>query len=534
MMKNYEKAKCNSGITLVALVITIIILLILAGITINLTLGENGILKRSEGAKEEYTKSDIKEELEMDISEMYIVKKGKGETLTKQDIADKLGNKAVILEVTDSQIDGEYKEYGFIVDENNKVIIGEKLTGVKPTGKAELITTEVGIVEAKIKVTGQHEEGIAEIRATNGAQMDEDKGTEGIIFKVTENKTYNFVIKANNGRNAIVSCKVTNLIEEERDIFTAIEETKTSSKKKIKVVGSQNTEIYGLNIIQIDGNLELGENLLVNGETKEIAGITKTDNEYSVGEQADVAQGTGYAQNTVVLKVDGNLKIDENITLTAVKSSANLGGPKGLIIYCTGELTNNGTINMTARGAKAEGQNLYLYKNKDNSFEYIPKDGCEGGASVVGVSATTGSRMSGGGGGAGRAKSSSEPIGYGAMGTSYSGGSGSGAKNSWSGSDGGKFGGPGGEPGRHTSMSGTFGRGGGAGNPGALSQRSTSITNSDIISHGANGTRRVSCCFLWYFKQIGKYSFKRFEWRKYKILPIWRAELLGVVALVLE
>ena len=43
--------KKNTGITLVALVITIIVLLILAGVTISLTLGENGLLKRAEESK---------------------------------------------------------------------------------------------------------------------------------------------------------------------------------------------------------------------------------------------------------------------------------------------------------------------------------------------------------------------------------------------------------------------------------------------------------------------------------------------------
>ena len=44
----------NTGITLIALIITIIILLILAGVTINFTLGENGILKRAKQAGEGY------------------------------------------------------------------------------------------------------------------------------------------------------------------------------------------------------------------------------------------------------------------------------------------------------------------------------------------------------------------------------------------------------------------------------------------------------------------------------------------------
>lgn len=47
--------KGQKGITLVALVITIIVLLILAGITISLTIGQDGILKRAEEAGTNYT-----------------------------------------------------------------------------------------------------------------------------------------------------------------------------------------------------------------------------------------------------------------------------------------------------------------------------------------------------------------------------------------------------------------------------------------------------------------------------------------------
>jgi len=43
-----------SGITLVALVVTIIILLILAGIAINLSIGENGLFERAKQAKDKY------------------------------------------------------------------------------------------------------------------------------------------------------------------------------------------------------------------------------------------------------------------------------------------------------------------------------------------------------------------------------------------------------------------------------------------------------------------------------------------------
>ena len=48
------KTKEMKGITLVALVVTIVVLLILAGVSINLVLGDNGIITK---AKEAQTKS---------------------------------------------------------------------------------------------------------------------------------------------------------------------------------------------------------------------------------------------------------------------------------------------------------------------------------------------------------------------------------------------------------------------------------------------------------------------------------------------
>ena len=55
-----------------------------------------------------------------------------------------------------------------------------------------------------------------------------------------------------------------------------------------------------------------------------------------------------------------------------------------MLLYVTGNLENNGTITMTARGAKSAGQNVYLWKNEAeaNSYEYVPAVGAAGGAGV--------------------------------------------------------------------------------------------------------------------------------------------------------
>ncbi len=56
----------NKGITLVALVITVIILLILAGITINLTIGENGIIQKAKEAGRNYQNAAEYEKIALD------------------------------------------------------------------------------------------------------------------------------------------------------------------------------------------------------------------------------------------------------------------------------------------------------------------------------------------------------------------------------------------------------------------------------------------------------------------------------------
>ena len=61
LKKKTEKLTNRKGITLIALVITIIVLLILAGVTISALSGENGILKNVGKAKDEQINSTVKE-----------------------------------------------------------------------------------------------------------------------------------------------------------------------------------------------------------------------------------------------------------------------------------------------------------------------------------------------------------------------------------------------------------------------------------------------------------------------------------------
>ena len=62
-----DNLKRNKGITLIALVITIIVLLILAGVSIAMLTGDNGILSKAQSAKVETDKSNEKEQIDLAV-----------------------------------------------------------------------------------------------------------------------------------------------------------------------------------------------------------------------------------------------------------------------------------------------------------------------------------------------------------------------------------------------------------------------------------------------------------------------------------
>lgn len=408
----------SRGITLIALIITIIILLILAGVTILTITGENGILSRSATAVNETDKQETKETLEFVFQEALIE-----ETQNKEYNSNEFLDEFIKARIPEAEINEnivKIQNYEFTIDRENLKIIS--------------------IDEAKIN------------------NIEENTSLIGAVSKISES-----------GYNEIeVTGKNTDGVEE--------------------------TVKYATHVIINDGDLVLDGTTIVEGATLE-------SNVYEFGDkEVDVATASEDAKNMVILKVNGNLTINEGVTLTACKSDSGYGGPKGLFIYCTGTLTNNGTISMTARGARAEGQNVYLWENKDGSYEYVPAVGAKGaekqqssGSIQSGKNGEDGTGRQTGGGGSGAAKrysasSGTRLSGKGGNGTSYSGGSGGGAvcaRDSAEGKDGNENGGAGGKG--ISNYSANYGAGGGAGNPGGSGMKS-STTYTNVTYAGENGT----------------------------------------------
>ena len=75
--------KKENGITLVALVVTIVVLIIIAGVTLSLTIGNGGIMKRAKTAVNDYAAQDTKEEKHFNDLADWVDKNGKESGIAK-------------------------------------------------------------------------------------------------------------------------------------------------------------------------------------------------------------------------------------------------------------------------------------------------------------------------------------------------------------------------------------------------------------------------------------------------------------------
>ena len=186
------KTKEAKGITLIALVITIIVLLILAGVTIATLTGDNGILNQAGKAKDKTTEAESIERVQVEVAGSY----GLDGTIDKDQLNKNLGNIAG-LKIGESNFGGEniVKELPVTVTLNGYDI------GIDANGGVEKIPEII----AKIRANPQAYYGK---KVTNYKASDSDTNTYRIFYVDKDNDFkdgYNTIyLKAD--FSGIVSC----------------------------------------------------------------------------------------------------------------------------------------------------------------------------------------------------------------------------------------------------------------------------------------------------------------------------------------
>ena len=80
--------KEKEGITLIALVVTIIVLIILAGVSINLLFGQYGVVTKAKDAKEKQEIAQVKEDIQLKLVGLQVEKIKKGESITTGELEE--------------------------------------------------------------------------------------------------------------------------------------------------------------------------------------------------------------------------------------------------------------------------------------------------------------------------------------------------------------------------------------------------------------------------------------------------------------
>lgn len=198
-MKNSK----NRGITLVALVVTIIILLILSGIAIASLTG-SGLFAKSEEAKQRTIIAQLKEEIEIAIQEIQIEEIENGNILTLQIISEKLPQKLTGLTARLEQIYivGEYKGYDYTIDDKFKVEINNKIQGISinyTLSNTDLYTNQDIILSISAQSTNG---GIVSLSGPDDIVQNQD-GT----YTITKNGNYEFIAvdSENNAKSKIIT-----------------------------------------------------------------------------------------------------------------------------------------------------------------------------------------------------------------------------------------------------------------------------------------------------------------------------------------
>ena len=112
-----EGKNTNNGITLIALVITIIVLLILAGVSIAMLTGQNGILTQAQNSKTQTEYSTAEEKVELAV----MGGRNNRGNLMADKVADEITNQGGTLENSTFPLLTKMDNYSFIIDENGKV-----------------------------------------------------------------------------------------------------------------------------------------------------------------------------------------------------------------------------------------------------------------------------------------------------------------------------------------------------------------------------------------------------------------------------
>lgn len=153
-------SKQETGITLIALVVTIVVLLILAGVTVSLLLDENGIIEKSKVAKIETRASQVEDEVGMWKQNNFIGKESNQEQESADEMLEDLISRKLL---TEDEIDRNQelitikKNDGTVVKEISYSSVTINISKTPATEKSRGVFVKVDSVDGSATIKNEEE-----------------------------------------------------------------------------------------------------------------------------------------------------------------------------------------------------------------------------------------------------------------------------------------------------------------------------------------------------------------------------------------
>ena len=392
----------KNGITLIALVITIIVMLILAGVTISALTGQDNVIENSESVVGKYNNKVIEEQEQLNEVIEYIKNDGKVEEtgISISAIPDTTGvTKKVVVTVVGyaeegikrlTSTIGDNKTYGegtkeivetceitengiyvFTIEDNkgktaNRGILIENI--LEGTVQINVDKTMPTMENVKVTITWPNGSGagIKEISKNGGTTWQRVTG-ETSAFEVSENCTIKARVR-NNGEEVITASLTISNIDKTSPTVTATAGTETITKGDSKEISKYFT--YTAN-----GTTEIIS--VVYTDTSNGNAVVTNTNTLSVGThiiRCTVTKETGaVASATKTIIVEDSIF---NATEIADNPSKHYGG------YVTNYTTPSGDPNVGWRIFYADESNIYLIADDYIHYNYCPV-GAKGSSLII-------------------------------------------------------------------------------------------------------------------------------------------------------
>ena len=200
----------NKAITLIALIITIIVLLILAGVTLNMVMGENGIFGKANIAKEKTNKSTARDTIELKVLEYKTVAASEGKNCTIQGFCEYIIDSEDIstAEQTETSVIAINNGYGFLL--NEKLIITEELGIYVAKTDATYVVKSINNNTANVTITMKNNSGIKKITKPNGESLIPTDNSIEIEYEITVGNEYIFKVQNSDDKEEDYTLKYTN------------------------------------------------------------------------------------------------------------------------------------------------------------------------------------------------------------------------------------------------------------------------------------------------------------------------------------